>query len=220
MASVRVALEIGRKRTFATALEWPGWCRSGANEEGAIEALLAYAPRYAVVLHGNLRGFTRPRSASSFQVAERIRGNASTEFGAPGTPPKEDSRPASAGDLTRLEQILRACWAAFDRALAAAEGVELRKGPRGGGRDLNRIRAHVFESESAYLGLLGGKVAPAATHDEMREAFIEALVARAAGELPDTGPRGGTRWSPRYAARRAAWHLLDHAWEIEDRAIP
>ena len=24
-------------------------------------------------------------------------------------------------------------------------------------------------------------------------------------------------WSPRYAVRRAAWHVLDHAWEIEDR---
>ena len=35
--------------------------------------------------------------------------------------------------------------------------------------------------------------------------------------LPD--PRTTKRpWSPRYAVRRAAWHVLDHAWEIEDRA--
>jgi hypothetical protein len=26
-----------------------------------------------------------------------------------------------------------------------------------------------------------------------------------------------SRWPPRYVVRRAAWHVLDHAWEIEDR---
>jgi hypothetical protein len=38
-------------------------------------------------------------------------------------------------------------------------------------------------------------------------------------------PNGGTPpvpkgWPPRYAARRIAWHALDHAWEIEDRSEP
>ena len=28
-------------------------------------------------------------------------------------------------------------------------------------------------------------------------------------------PKG---WPHRYAARRIAWHVLDHAWEMEDRA--
>lgn len=27
-------------------------------------------------------------------------------------------------------------------------------------------------------------------------------------------------WPPRYAARRIAWHVLDHAWQIEDRSGP
>src|SRR5438067_302187 len=31
---------------------------------------------------------------------------------------------------------------------------------------------------------------------------------------PPTGDRG---WPVRYAARRMAWHVLDHAWEMEDR---
>jgi hypothetical protein len=43
------------------------------------------------------------------------------------------------------------------------------------------------------------------------------LVASVRGELPTEGPRGGVRWSARYTVRRAAWHTLDHAWEIEDR---
>ena len=25
-------------------------------------------------------------------------------------------------------------------------------------------------------------------------------------------------WPVRYAARRIAWHVLDHAWEIEDKS--
>ena len=25
-------------------------------------------------------------------------------------------------------------------------------------------------------------------------------------------------WPPRYASRRLIWHILDHAWEIEDRS--
>jgi hypothetical protein len=37
------------------------------------------------------------------------------------------------------------------------------------------------------------------------------------GELAERGPRGGIRWPARYYVRRAAWHVLDHAWEIEDR---
>jgi hypothetical protein len=47
-----------------------------------------------------------------------------------------------------------------------------------------------------------------------------ALAAGARGELPERGPRGGARWTPRSFVRRVAWHVLDHAWEIEDRLQP
>jgi hypothetical protein len=217
-ATVEVVLEVGSKRTFATALDWPGWCRAGRDEARALDSLLAYAPRYAAVLGAAVRGFRPPWSVSAFDVVERLSGNASTEFGAPGTPPSADDRPATPRDLTLLESILRACWAAFDAAVLSAEGVDLRTGPRGGGRDLAKIHAHVFESDLAYLGKLGGKAPRGANHQEVREAYVQALGARARGELPDVGPRGGSRWSPRFAVRYAAWHILDHTWEIEDRA--
>jgi hypothetical protein len=213
-----VALEVGTKRTFATALDWPGWCRAGRDEDAALETLLAYAPRYSAVLGTSVRGFSPPRSLSSFEIVESSTGDATTDFGAPGTPPAADDRPATARDLTRLGTILRACWAAFDAAARSADGVELRAGPRGGGRDLAKIRAHVLEADHAYLGKLGGTARRDAGHEEIRETYIEALGARAKGELPDVGPRGGARWSPRYAVRRAAWHALDHAWELEDRS--
>jgi hypothetical protein len=28
----------------------------------------------------------------------------------------------------------------------------------------------------------------------------------------------GTTWPLRYLIRRAAWHVLDHAWELEDKS--
>ncbi len=214
---MQVAVEVGRKRTFATALDWPGWCRAGGDEDEALETLLAYAPRYAVAVDGRVRGFTPPRSVVSLEVVERLPGNASTEFGAPGAPPSVDAEPVAAKDLTRLEAIMRACWKVFDETADAAEGKELRKGARGGGRDLDKIRAHVEESDVAYLAKLGGKAAKEAILDEVHEAFIEALGARARGELPDVGPRGGPRWSARFAVRYSAWHTLDHTWEIEGR---
>lgn len=207
------------KRTFAVALEWPGWCRSGRDEEGALAALLEYGPRYAAVLAGGgVGGFVPPTSLAGLAVAERLPGNASTEFGAPGTPPLADAAPAGPADVERMAAVLAACWAAFDGAATAAEGVALRTGPRGGGRDLEKIRAHVIESDRAYLSRLGGRAGNDSTHGEVRKAFVEALGARARGELPDTGPRGGARRSARFAARYAAWHTLDHAWEIEDRS--
>ena len=47
---VEVYLECGADRTFAAALDWPGWCRSGSDEAGALEALLEFGPRYATTL--------------------------------------------------------------------------------------------------------------------------------------------------------------------------
>jgi hypothetical protein len=94
-------LEIGKKRAFAGATDWHGWCRSGRDEQAALQALFDYGPRYARVLQGARLGFHAP----------------------------------------------------------------------------------------------------------------------AKGEISPRGPRGGARWAPRYFVRRVAWHMLDHAREIEDRVV-
>lgn len=212
--SVAVHVETGKRRTFAGAIEWPGWCRSARTEGEAIEALSAYAPRYAAALGAAARGF--PRRAPSFEVVERIRGDATTDFGAPGKAPSADARPVRGAELKRLETLLRACWDAFDTAAGAAKGASLRKGPRGGGRDVPKIVAHVLEADGAYLYRLGGRRdMPAA---RIRAAIVEALAARARGEQPGPSRRTAPLWTPRYAVRRSAWHALDHAWEIEDRS--
>jgi hypothetical protein len=216
-------IEAGSKRTFASAVAWPGWCRAGRDEPAALEALTAYGERYASVMKTAGIRFSAPRSEESLRVIERVAGNATTDFGAPDGVYDADDEPMSAREWNRARRVLEACWAAFDRAAAAAEGVELLTGPRGGGRELDSIVAHVVGAEASYLRLLTGDVVKIDEADAWgsraaeRAAVLEGIDRAKTGDLPERGPRGGKRWKPRRFLRRAAWHVLDHGWEIEDR---
>lgn len=219
-----VYLEIGKKRTFAGAIDWPGWCRSGRDEGSALQALFDYGPRYARVLSTARLGYQAPGDLSDFVVIERLEGNATTDFGAPAVAPSSDARPVDDAEMRRLQALLEACWQAFDSAVRGAKGKDLRKGPRGGGRDLEGIVQHVLGGNAGYLAQLGWKFKKDAENDldaelsQTRQAVLKALESAARGEIPERGPRGGVRWAPRYFVRRAAWHVLDHVWEIEDRS--
>ena len=218
-----VYVEAGSKRVFAGAIEWPGWCRSGRDESRAHAALVEYGSRYAAAMRGSVKGFSVP-VASTLTVVERLTGDATTDFGAPSIAPVADTRPVDAAELKRLLAVLGACWDAFDRAVDDAAGRELRKGPRGGGREVDAIVAHVLGAEAMYVTRLAakgptleGRDAREAA-DEVRDAVRDALRRAVLEGLPSAGPRGGKIWLPRYFVRRAAWHVLDHAWEIEDRS--
>lgn len=223
-APIECLVEVAAKRTFAAATAWPGWCRSAREETGALEALLAYGERYAAALADGGPHFAPPASVRDLLVAERAPGNATTEFGAPDAVYDADAEPISDPGWTRLRSILELCWAAFDRAAADADGVALRKGPRGGGRELDAIVAHVAGAEASYLRRLTGSTVKVDESDAWasrlveRAAVLDGLDRAQAGTLPDSGPRGGAMWKPRRFLRRTAWHVLDHAWEIEDRA--
>jgi hypothetical protein len=221
--SFEVYLEVGKKRTFAGAVEWPGWCRSGKSEEEALQGLLDYASRYARVLRGTTIEFRQPEALETLKVIERLEGNATTDFGAPAIAPTADERPIDEAELKRLTSILEACWRTFDWVVEAAEGKELRKGPRGGGRELEGIARHAIGADASYLSAMGWKFKEDESvdiHAEIKRlvpAVREGLAAAVYGEISPEGPRGGRRWLPRYYARRSAWHVLDHVWEIEDR---
>lgn len=223
--TIAVYLEQGTKRTFAGALAWPGWCRSGRDEQAALQALLDCGPRYASVLHAAGIAFHAPAASAELTVVERLPGTTTTDFGAPDVAPARDMEPFDHAERERSEKLLRACWQAFDRAVQAATGKPLRPGPRGGGRDLEKIMEHVLGAEQSYLRALGGKPEKEkdATLDDRlrhtRQAVLDALAAAARGDLPERGPRGGVLWKPRYFVRRTAWHALDHVWEIEDRMM-
>ena len=171
------------------------------------------------MLRGTKLSFVAPTRVADLAVKERLPGDASTDFGAPSATPAADSKGVDEDELRRLQTVLRACWRTFDAAVENAAGKSLRPGARGGGRDANKIIEHVVGADGGYLSRLGWKVGQGEA-DELtrtRQAIVDALTAAAHGEVEAEGPRGGKRWSARYFARRVAWHVLDHAWEIEDR---
>lgn len=217
-STIPVYLERGSERTFACAIEWPGWSRSGRDEAAALQALFDSAFRYRRVVARARLGFTLPRSLTDLRVVERLAGSATTDFGAPGAEPKADRRPLDDAELGRLVVLIEAAWRAFDGAVRSARGRTLARGPRGGGRSLEAIFEHVRDAERSYLSGLGWKVATGASTEAMRAAVRDGLAASARGEIPAKGPRGGVRWTARRFARRLAWHVIDHAWEIQDRA--
>jgi hypothetical protein len=221
---IDVYLEVVQGRAFAGGIEWPGWCRNGRNDTDALESLVASGSRYALVVSGLRPVFRGPAGVQDVRVRERLAGDATTRFGAPSIAPAADARALDPTELRRQLRILRACWAAFDRAVDLAAGAERAKGPRGGGRTLDAIVGHVVGAESSYVRRLAWKAPRVVDEDPdpsmelVRAAVAEALDHAVREGVPAAGPRGGKTWPPRYFIRRAAWHVLDHAWEIEDRA--
>jgi hypothetical protein len=210
-----VYLEVGRKRVFAAAVDWPGWCRSGKTEELALEALADYYDRYRTV-SGRARIAFPKRLVAEFEVMERLPGTATTDFGAPGEIAEGDTQRLTAADARRVAALVRAAWAELAE-IAAGSPEQLRKGPRGGGRDRDPMVAHVINAEAAYARKLGIKHKPPDVDDSaaigaLRDAILEVL-----GSASDGTPLVPGGWPPRYAARRIAWHVLDHAWEMQDR---
>src|SRR6266581_9473548 len=152
-SATAVILELGKKRVFACAADWPGWCRSGRGEEQAIETLAAYQPRYAPV--AQRAGLALPPvTAGSFTVAERLPGGAVTDFGAPDKIASCDHEPLTGDDARRIAALTSAAWAAFGD-IAAAAPARLRKGPRGGGRDRDQIVEHVIGADASFARKIG-----------------------------------------------------------------
>jgi hypothetical protein len=210
-----VYLEIGARRVFACAVDWPGWCRSGKTEELALQTLAAYTSRYAAVTQAAGVTFSIEED-HEFTVVERLPGTAATDFGVPGAVADGDARPLTGEEAARATALVQASWRVFDEVVAGAPAV-LRKGPRGGGRDRARIVEHVLGAEVAYARKLGVRhrqpdPSDAQAVQALRQAIIGALGALSSMQPPEKG------WPARYAARRVAWHVLDHAWEIEDRS--
>ena len=197
MTRLDVVVEVVPKRAFASALGWPGWCRSGKDEEGALEALATCRDRYAVV--ATEAGLLLPEDLE-LHVVERAAGTTTTTFGAPDVRSAHEAGPVPDDELA----LLAASWRVLDRVVGAAPAT-LRKGPRGGGRDRDAVLAHVTEAQHSYARKAGVRLTPAERADTER-ARRELLAALRSGE------------GDRYWVRRATWHVLDHVWEIEDKS--
>jgi hypothetical protein len=204
---LRVYLEQGRTTVFAGALDWPGWSRWGRSEEAALDELESYADRYRLLA---ARAGVRFPASHEPVVVDRVPGDSTTDFGAPSVPSVLDAEPPAAAELRRHVRLLQASWELLDE-LAVSAPETLRKGPRGGGRDRDAVLAHVAEAERAYARKVGVR------HPPFREpGAVAALRADLVSGLLSGSAQGA--WPTAYAVRRIAWHVLDHAWEIEDKS--
>ena len=218
--TLRVMLEIGPKdkRVVAVAPDWPGLERGAKTEEAAIARLQAYLPRYAPVAH--LAGMGAEfATIATVEVVERYRGTGSTDFwGVSFAFSSIDRQVMSSAELERELTLMQACWAFFDEVRSRVS-AELQKGPRGGGRDRDRIVRHTLGTELGLFAVkLGVRTAEGALlTDEglraYRDAYRTAIRAfHAQGKLART-------WPLRYLIRHTAYHTLDHTWEMEDKDL-
>jgi len=220
--SIRGVIERGPKgkRAVAFALDWPGWSRGDKTPEAALARLESYRSRYRpiAVAAGFGDAFD---TAGAIDIFEDRVGTGSTDFwGISFTPCSLEPDPIGEPELERRLTILKACWAYFD-AVAARVSAELRKGPRGGGRDRDRISSHVLRVESEEfatgVGLRipeNGALEPGALQP-YRAAYLDAMRAYDRGEATRR-MRTGTL---AFLIRHSAFHAMDHAWEMEDRDL-
>jgi hypothetical protein len=215
--TLRVILEVGKKRrVIAGAMDWPGLDRWGTSEDDALAKLATYRPRYASVAGraGMADLFAR---AGGLEVVERLPGSTSTDFwGIAHVPSQIEREVLSPNDLERRLELLQACWAYFDDVAAHAPD-ELRPGPRSAGRSRDEIIRHVYASEADQFSRKVEVRTPreiVLTADGLvahRGAYLDAIRAYNAEGKP------ARSWPLQFLIRRTAHHVMDHAWEMEDR---
>jgi hypothetical protein len=219
VAGLRVILEIGKKRkVVAAAYEWPGLDRWGTSEDDALAKLEFYVPRYSdVAERAGMRGaFRRSRT---LEVIERVPGSSSTDFwGIAHVPSEAEREVLSTKDLDRRLTLLQATWAYFDD-VADRVSAELRPQPRGGGRTREQIIRHTYGNEPEQFSRkievrtpLDVVLTPdgRAVH---RQVYLDALRSYNADGRP------ARTWPIQFLIRRTAHHVMDHAWEMEDRDL-
>jgi hypothetical protein len=217
---LRVTLEIGPKgkKVVAVAPDWPGLERGGKTGEAAIERLQSYLPRYAKV--AKLAGMDVEFAAiTSVDMVEQYPGTGSTDFWGISFAFSEIDRQAiSSEDLERELTLMRACWTYFDDVRGRVS-AEMQKGPRGGGRDRDRIVLHVLATEQEWANKLGmgtkqgARVTDATGVSAFRRVYCTAIRAfHSEGKMART-------WPLRYLIRHTAYHTMDHAWEMEDKDL-
>jgi len=203
----------------AFAVDWPGWSRGAKTPEAALELLEAYRERYRPIA-------VAAKLAKEFDAAGRLKvvedqvGPGSTDFwGISFAPSDVEPEPMGDAELDRKITLLRACWRHFD-AVGSRVSAEMRKGPRGGGRERDEIIRHVIRVESLdfakRLGLREAEdsaLTPKGLRDH-RDEYVATMRAYNAGE----GKRMRS-WNLPFLIRHSAFHTMDHAWEMEDKDL-
>jgi hypothetical protein len=218
---LRTVLERGPKgkKVVAFAVDWPGWSRGAKTPELALGLLETYRDRYRPVAVA--AGLSDEFDAGGpLEVAEDRVGPGSTDFwGISFAASGFESEPMDDAEIDRKIELLRACWGYFD-AVAARVSADMRRGPRGGGRDRDQIVRHTIRAESEeFAKRLGlrvperGALSPKGLRD-YREIYVATMRTYNVGE----GKRMRS-WNLPFLIRHSAFHSMDHAWEMEDKDL-
>ncbi len=220
--AVRTVIERGPKgkRSVAFSIDWPGWSRGAKTADVALETLESYRERYRPV--AKLAKMTSEfDAAGSLDIVEDKVGTGSTDFwGISFSPSAAEQGPMDEAELERGITLLQACWAFFDD-VAARVSPEMRKGPRGGGRDRDRIIRHVIRNESEDFANKVGLRIPeegALTPSALRQYRVDYVAAMRAYNAGEVAPPMRS-WTLPFLIRHSAFHTLDHAWEMEDKDL-
>ncbi|GAB3597469.1 hypothetical protein GCM10027446_25580 [Angustibacter peucedani] len=218
---VRAVVQRGPKdkKSVAFAVDWPGWSRGAKTADEAVETLVAYRDRYRPVAEAAGLADELDASGDVEVVLEEV-GTGSTDFwGISFAPSPFETEPVDDAALDRSISLLRSCWAAFDE-VSARVSAELRKGPRGGGRERDEVVGHVLGVESGLFAKRLGLPVPqdglTTTADVRRHR--EAYVARMREYNTGEGKRMRS-WNLPFLVRHTAFHVLDHTWELEDKDL-
>ena len=218
---LRVIIEVGKKerRVVAGATDWPGLDRWDKTDDAAIAKLASYVPRYVPVAEaaGLAKEFARQ---SEPEVVDRVTGSGSADYwGIAHVPSDTEREVLPPPELERRLTLLGACWSYFDE-VAGRVSAELRPGARGGGWTRDELIRHVHLNEPEQFTR---KVEVRTPRDAMltpdgraahREATLDAVRAYNAD-----GRIAGRSWPIQFLIRRIAHHVMDHAWEMEDRDL-
>ncbi len=216
----RVTLEIGPKgkKVVAVAPDWPGLERGGKTGEEAIEKLRSYIPRYSQV--AKLAEMDAEfDNIKNIKVVEQYPGTGSTDFwGISFAFSSIDRQKMSNEELERELTLMQACWKYFDKVRSRVS-AEMQKGPRGGGRDRDRIVLHVCAVEQDWAGGLGIKIKEGEWFtDPKRLRVFRRDYCKAIRAFHAEGKTAG-KWPLRFLIRHTAFHTMDHAWEMEDKDL-
>ena len=213
-------VEQGKKKAVASAFDWPGWNRGAKTEDEALAVLETYRPRYAKV--AKLAGLGKEFDAvGKLKVVEHVKGTGMTDFYTLSFHSAEpEYKPMTKDECERKLALLEACWKYFDD-VASKVSAELRKGPRGGGRDRDRIIRHTNGTEVVDFAR---KVGVKASDDVWQKPTSKKLWAfreQYAAAIRDYSARKEPirAWTLQFLIRHSAYHMLDHAWEMEDRDL-
>lgn len=221
---MRVAIEQGPKgkKYVAYAIDWPGLERNGKSPDEAFEKMESYRSRYQVI--ANRAGYGDAfRDESASEIVQEYEGTGSTDFwGISFAHGPNDYESMTDEELARQLALLKACWDEFDE-IGQNVSPELQRGPRGGGRDREEIVGHLIYAELNWLKKLDirpdfKEILPIESRKQHHQSVLDELRRRHQEQLP-VQAKGGPPWTVRFTIRHLAFHVMDHAWEMEDKDL-